>query len=44
MRKQGHEVATAPVPVPKGQAREVRVAAKELALLFVTAEMCAGAK
>jgi hypothetical protein len=42
MRKQGHEATTAPVPVPKGQAREVRVPAKELALLFVTTEMCSG--
>jgi hypothetical protein len=42
MRKQGFEVTSSSMPVSKGKAQEVRVPAKELFLLFVTPEMCAG--
>lgn len=40
MKRQGYEVQISALPVPRGQAREVRVPARELALVFVTAESC----
>ena len=42
MRNQGHEVTIAPTVLPKGKAYEVNVPKKELALVFVTQELCNG--
>lgn len=43
MRQQGVEVSVVAIPLPRGQARELRVPARELGLVFVTAELCEGA-
>ena len=40
MRKNGYAATLTQQPVPKGAAFEVLVPAKELSLLFVTAELC----
>lgn len=41
MRRSGHQVTSSDVAVPGGKAVEVKVPEKGLALLFVTAELCA---
>jgi hypothetical protein len=40
MRKSGHATTVNQLPLPKGSAVEVVVLAKELSLVFVTAELC----
>jgi hypothetical protein len=40
MRKQGFQVEATEIPAAKGKVREVKVAAKELFLLFATPEAC----
>lgn len=44
MQGKGHQVTMIDVPMPKGKAVEVRVPARELALIFVTSEVCAQAE
>ena len=40
VRAKGLAISSRPMPVPAGAAVEVQVPAKELALAFVTAELC----
>ncbi len=40
MRQKGYQVTLTRMPAPKGKAQEVNVPQLELALIFVTSEMC----
>jgi len=40
MRRSGYQASSSDIAVPGGKAVEVKVPAKELSLLFVTAELC----
>ncbi len=42
MRRKGYTVTSTRVAVPKGKAQEVKVPERDLFLMFVTSEMCAG--